>query len=86
MVALPLGGDQAANARRCAVLGVARVLPPDQRTPDAIRTAVREVLDDPRYRANAQALRAQFQALPGPERAVQLLEQLATHGAIPNRF
>ena len=75
MVVVPLaGGDQAGNADRCAALGVARVVPPDQRTPEVIRDAVRDVLGDPRYRECARQLRQQIQALPEPKRAVGLLE------------
>jgi len=78
MVAIPLaGGDQAGNARRCAALGVARVVAPDGRTPEAIREAVLDVLDDPHYRENAEHLRREIQALPKPEHAVELLERLA---------
>jgi MGT family glycosyltransferase len=78
MVVIPLaGGDQVGNAARCAALGVAQVVPPDQRTPEVIRAAVRDVMDDPRYRECAGRLREQIQALPGPEYAVGLLEQLS---------
>ena len=78
MVAIPLaGGDQAGNARRCAALGTARVIPPDGRTPETIREAVLDVLRDPRYRRNAEHLRQEIQALPEPEHAVGLLERLA---------
>jgi UDP:flavonoid glycosyltransferase YjiC (YdhE family) len=77
MVVIPLaGGDQTGNANRCAALGVARVVPSDQHTPEAIRAAVRDVLADPRYREQASRLRDQIRALPGPEHAVGLLEQL----------
>jgi UDP:flavonoid glycosyltransferase YjiC (YdhE family) len=71
------GGDQAGNGRRCAALEVARVLPADQRTPDDIRIAVREVLANPNYRERARQLQEQIRALPGPDDAVGLLEQLA---------
>ncbi len=78
MVAIPLaGGDQAGNARRCAALGVARVVAPDGRTPEAIREAVVDVLGDPRYRENAERLRREIRTLPEPEHAVGLLERLA---------
>jgi MGT family glycosyltransferase len=77
MVVIPLaGGDQTGNADRCAALGVARVVPADQRTPEVIRAAVRDVLADPRYRANAERLREQIRSLPGLDQAVDLLEQL----------
>jgi MGT family glycosyltransferase len=79
MVVIPLaGGDQTGNANRCATLGVARVVSPDQHTPEAIRTAVQDVLADPSYRQNAGQLRQQIRALPGPKHVVGLLEQLVT--------
>lgn len=77
MVVIPLaGGDQTGNADRCAALGVARVVAADQRTPEVIRAAVRDVLGDPGYREQASRLRDQIRALPGLEHAVSLLEQL----------
>lgn len=42
----------------------------------AIRAAVRKVLIDPSYRANAKRMQAEIAALPGPEAAVTLLEGL----------
>lgn len=81
MVVLPLGGgDQDGNARRCEALGVAQVVPADQRTPEMIRAAVQDVLSDPSYREHAGQLRDQIQALPGPAHAVGLLEHLAAVG------
>jgi MGT family glycosyltransferase len=77
MVVIPLaGGDQVGNANRCAALGVARVVAADRRMPEVIRAAVQDVLADPRYRANAERLQEQIQALPGSGYAVALLEQL----------
>jgi MGT family glycosyltransferase len=87
MVVIPLaGGDQAGNADRCAALGVAKVVPADQRTPEVLRAAVRDVLGDASYRDNARRLRDQIRALPGPKRAVGLLEGVvdkATSRAAP---
>ena len=60
-----------------AALGVGRVVGPEERTPEAIRAAVRAVLADPSYRKNAERVRDEMTALPGPEHAVALLEQLA---------
>jgi UDP:flavonoid glycosyltransferase YjiC (YdhE family) len=76
LVLLPIGADQPQNAERCAALGVGRAIAPDRRTPEAIREATREVLRDPRHRERAARLREEMEALPGPERAVELLEQL----------
>jgi MGT family glycosyltransferase len=81
MVAIPLaGGDQPGNARRCSALGVARVIGHDERTPEAIREAVSQVLHDPSYRDNAARLRGEMRCLPGSDYAVQLLERLVRDG------
>jgi UDP:flavonoid glycosyltransferase YjiC (YdhE family) len=77
MVLVPLGADQPANVARAVALGTGIALEPDQRTPDAIRDAVRAVLADPTYRRNAERVRDEMAALPGPEYAVELLERLA---------
>lgn len=77
MVVIPISSDQPENAASCAALGVGRVIAPENRTPEAIRASVREVLGDPSYRRNAERVRDTMAALPGPEYAVQLLERLA---------
>jgi MGT family glycosyltransferase len=78
MVALPLaGGDQPGNSARCAALGLARVVGPQQRDPTLIRDAVLDVLRDPNYRKNARRLKRDLQSLPPVEHAVELLQRLA---------
>ena len=77
MVVIPIDADQPLNAQRCVALGAAKAIPPSERTPDAIRDAARTVLGDPSYRMKAEAVAAETAALPGPEHAVTLLEQLA---------
>jgi UDP:flavonoid glycosyltransferase YjiC (YdhE family) len=81
MVITPVAADQHVNAKRCAELGVARVIPPDSRTPEAIRAAALDVLRNPFYRRNAERLRDEMHALPGPEHVVGLLERLARERA-----
>lgn len=76
LVVLPITGDQPYAADRCAALGVGQVVTADERAPTAIREAVRRVLDDRAYRANAERFRNEMAALPGPDQAVALLEQL----------
>jgi MGT family glycosyltransferase len=78
LVVIPIHGDQFYCAERCADLGVARVIDPDNRTPESIARAAATVLGDPRYRTSAAEFQAEMAAMPGPERAVELLEQLAT--------
>jgi UDP:flavonoid glycosyltransferase YjiC (YdhE family) len=77
LIVVPIAADQPDNARRCAALGVARVIAPDRRTPVAIREAALDVLCRPTYRANAAQLRGEMKALPGLNHAVGLLERLA---------
>jgi len=77
VVVVPIAADQPENAARCASLGVGVTIGPEERTPTAIRAAVREVLANPTYRAAAGRLRDEIAALPGPEYAVALLERLA---------
>ncbi len=76
MVLIPIAADQPDNARRCAELSVARVIAPNQRAPEALRAATRDVLCDPAYRRNAERLRDELHPLPGFDRAVALLERL----------
>lgn len=81
LVVVPIAADQHANAARCAALGIAQVITRDNRTPEAIREAAREVLSNPVYRRNAERLRDEMLSLPGPEHAVSLLERLAKERA-----
>lgn len=82
MVILPIAADQPANARRCADLGLARTIPPEDRSASAIREAALDVLRAPTYRQRAKRMRDEMRALPGPEYAVGLFESLvATHVA-----
>jgi len=77
MVVIPISADQPYNAACCAVLGVGVVIEPGEHTPEAIRAAVRAVMDNPSYRQKAEHVRDEMVALPGPEYAVALLERLA---------
>jgi UDP:flavonoid glycosyltransferase YjiC (YdhE family) len=77
LVIIPIAADQPDNAHRCADLGVAEVISPEQRTPGAIREAVRTVMRNPRYRRNAERLRDEMRVTPDLNHSVALLEQLA---------
>ncbi len=77
MVLIPIGADQPLNASRCEQLRVAQVLDALKATPESVRTAVSTVISDPTYRRNAERMRDEIAALPGPEHAVALLERLA---------
>jgi UDP:flavonoid glycosyltransferase YjiC (YdhE family) len=77
MVIIPIAADQYVNAARCADLGIARVIAPEERTPEAIWKAAMEVLQNPTYRQNAEKIRDEVRAMPGLDEAVRLFEQLA---------
>jgi MGT family glycosyltransferase len=85
MVLVPIAADQFLHAGRCEALGAARVVAPEQVSPEAIRDAVRFVLTDPGPAQRARALAAEIAALPGAERGVELLEQLVRTGVAPVR-
>ncbi len=79
MVNVPVGMDQPENAARCARLGFGLTVDPTTRSPETIRDAVRAVLADPVYRANARRAPQEMHALPGPGEVVAVLERLASH-------
>jgi UDP:flavonoid glycosyltransferase YjiC (YdhE family) len=81
MVVVPISADQPYSAERCADLGVGLTVAREERSPDAVRAAVRQVLGDPAYTRAARAFQAEMEALPGPEQMVELLEALARAGA-----
>ena len=55
----------------------------DRATPEAVRTAVRTVLDDDRYRARAQHLAERYAAYDGARTAATLIEGLLDRTALP---
>ena len=85
LVLIPIAADMFDNARRCDALGLGRVVEPAMRTAAGIREAVYRMLATPTYRENAQRLRAEIEAQPGPTHAVTLLEQLAADKQPPRQ-
>jgi UDP:flavonoid glycosyltransferase YjiC (YdhE family) len=77
LLLLPQGANQFHNAEACVAAGVGRRLLPAEVTPEAVREGVRALLDDHRLGDAARRVRAELAAMPGPERGVALLEQLA---------
>jgi UDP:flavonoid glycosyltransferase YjiC (YdhE family) len=55
----------------------------DRATPEAVRSAVRTVLDDGSYRAHAQRLAARYAAYDGAGTAATLIEGLLERTAVP---
>jgi MGT family glycosyltransferase len=80
MVVVPTTWDKPDNARRVTQAGAGVRVPARQCTPERLRAAVRQVLDEPRYRMGAQRLAALLAAAPGPAEAARLLEGLAPAG------
>jgi UDP:flavonoid glycosyltransferase YjiC (YdhE family) len=70
---LPLGADQPHNARRCAALGIGRVLDPVDATAEQIRDAVGAVLDDEPTAERARRWAARCRDLPTAGAAVDAL-------------
>lgn len=78
LVVVPFLSDQPDNARRCAELGLGRIIAPPNLNPQAVRDAVRAAMMEPSYRDNMRLMRAEMRALPGPDHGVRLLEQLVS--------
>ena len=81
MVVVPITADQPYSAQRCTELGIGRAITAGNRTPEAIRDAVRDVLDDNEYRHKARAFQSEMASLPGREPLVRTLESTARAGA-----
>jgi UDP:flavonoid glycosyltransferase YjiC (YdhE family) len=87
---IPLDADQPVNARCAAEAGAginaantpARDLrgpsaDPDTLDPDELASALVRLLEEPAFAYAAQRLATEIQAMPGPEKTADLLEQLA---------
>lgn len=72
---LPQGADQFRNAEGGSQAGAVIGLTPSQATPEAITHAVARLLADNTYRANAQTVATQIQAMPAPETVVDRIAQ-----------
>ena len=77
IVALPMAADQFANAEQIVRTGAGIAVRPEARTPDAIRSAVEQVLDNLSFAQAAHALQAEIVAMPSAEQRVAELVELA---------
>jgi UDP:flavonoid glycosyltransferase YjiC (YdhE family) len=76
IVALPMAADQFANAEQVVRTVSGLAVPPEERTPEAIRRAVEQVLDTLGFAQAAYALQAEIAAMPSAEqRAAELAER-----------
>ena len=78
LVIVPTAFDQPAVARRMEAAGVGIRLAPRRCTPERLRTAVEQVLADPRYRKRARRAADLLAAAPGPAGAAELIESVAS--------
>jgi len=78
MLLLPQAADQFENAAACAASGAAIGLRPGAVTVDAVRTAVRSLLDDTAPRAVAEAVAREIASMPSPTDVVDGLTAFAT--------
>jgi MGT family glycosyltransferase len=75
MVAIPLGRDQPATARRVVAVGAGIALPVDA-PPSEMRGALEAVLEEPSYRTAAQRFAEQYD--PTASAAIAALESIST--------
>jgi EryCIII-like glycosyltransferase len=76
MVLVPWGRDQPGVAARAAALGVARVVPRDEASPEALADAISAVLDDESMRGKAKRQGTRLRATDPQAVAADLLESL----------
>jgi UDP:flavonoid glycosyltransferase YjiC (YdhE family) len=80
-VVVPTTWDKPDNARRVVAAGVGIRLAPKRCTPEGLRDAVRNVLLNPAYAARARQAAKKLLAAPGPDGAVELLEDMVGNQA-----
>jgi len=76
MLAIPQGADQFLNAATIVEHGLGLRLLPDELSPATVRDAVRELVDDGRYRDAVGSHWPSIEAMPAPEEVVAVLEAL----------
>ncbi len=80
LVAIPITNDQPGVAARIAYSGTGEVVPLTRATPRRLRTAIRRVLAEPRYRAQARRLQEEIRSAEGIRRAVDVSEEALRSG------
>ena len=73
---VPQGADQFLNARAIVAAGAGLSLLPGEADADAVRDAVRRLLEDPSYRAAAEVVSASIRSMPSPDEVAAVLEAL----------
>jgi UDP:flavonoid glycosyltransferase YjiC (YdhE family) len=77
LLILPQGADQylVGDLVRASCAGLC--LTPQNVNASTVRQSVLALLDEPGYRANARRLQREIAAMPGPEEAIRLIEEVA---------
>jgi UDP:flavonoid glycosyltransferase YjiC (YdhE family) len=85
LIIVPFGADQHLNAASVVRLGIGVAIDADEMTGPRVRDAVRKVLGDPSYRANARRLQAVANRLPTVRNAIAMLESLVRDPRLGSR-
>jgi UDP:flavonoid glycosyltransferase YjiC (YdhE family) len=80
LVCVPLGSDQDYNARFCARRGFGLALEEEEATPQRIREAVRQVVEDRSFSERVRAFRQSMQQRPALAVAVRRIEGMVARG------
>ena len=80
LVLVPQGADQFDNAARCATAGAAVVIRPEELTADAVRLALRRVLDEASFGEAARRVQAEIAAMPAADEVAARLEAYVAAG------
>jgi UDP:flavonoid glycosyltransferase YjiC (YdhE family) len=80
LVLVPQGADQFDNAARCLAAGVAVVIGPDELSADSVRTALRQVLDDPAFAHAARRVAAEIGEMGTPDEVAAAVEAYVARG------
>jgi UDP:flavonoid glycosyltransferase YjiC (YdhE family) len=79
LLILPQGADQYLVGDLVRASGAGLCLTPQHVNASTIRQSVLALLHEPGYRANARRLQREIAAMPGPEEAVHLIEEIAAN-------
>jgi MGT family glycosyltransferase len=82
MVVVPLFADQPINARRLLDLDAGLVVEPGPTAAVELRTSVRRILDEPRFREGAARVAEETRRLPTADQAVDDLRWIAGRAGV----
>jgi UDP:flavonoid glycosyltransferase YjiC (YdhE family) len=83
MVAIPQGNDQPGVAARVVAKGAGIVIPNRKLTVTRLRSAIRSVLEDDKYRASARTLQNEMRKIDALETAADIIETTLKLSPLP---